>query len=53
MFITGVVDTGDKMFSGVVDTGDKFIADDNNAGDLGCVVCLWTSVVDKIVPRCR
>ncbi len=26
MFITGVVDTGDKLFSGVNDTGEKFIA---------------------------
>ncbi len=26
MFITGVNDTGDKLFSGVNDTGEKFIA---------------------------
>ncbi len=26
MFITGVVVTGDKLFSGVNDTGEKFIA---------------------------
>jgi hypothetical protein len=26
MFITGVVDTGDKLFSGVNDTGERFIA---------------------------
>jgi hypothetical protein len=26
MFITGVVDTGDKPFSGVNDTGETFIA---------------------------
>ncbi len=26
MFITGVNDTGDKVFNGVNDTGDKFIA---------------------------
>jgi hypothetical protein len=26
MFITGVVDTGDKLFSGINDTGEKFIA---------------------------
>jgi hypothetical protein len=25
MFITGVNDTGDKLFSGVNDTGEKFI----------------------------
>ncbi len=25
MFITGVNDTGDKLFSGVNDTGNKFI----------------------------
>ncbi len=30
MFITGVVDTGDKLFSGVNDTGEKFIAGVNN-----------------------
>jgi hypothetical protein len=27
MFITGVNDTGDKLFSGVNDTGEKFSAD--------------------------
>ncbi len=27
MFITGVVDTGDKLFSGVNDTGEKLIFD--------------------------
>ncbi len=41
MFITGVNDTGDKLFSGVNDTGEKFIA----------------GVVDTseqfIIPRCR
>ena len=26
MFITGVNDTGDKLFTGVNDTGDKFFA---------------------------
>ncbi len=26
MFIIGVNDTGDKLFSGVKDTGEKFIA---------------------------
>jgi hypothetical protein len=26
MFITGVVDTSDKLFSGVNNTGEKFIA---------------------------
>jgi hypothetical protein len=30
MFITGVVDTGDKLFSGVNDTGEKFIAGVND-----------------------
>ena len=30
MFITGVNDTGDKLFSGVNDTGEKFIAGDKN-----------------------
>jgi hypothetical protein len=33
MFITGVVDTGDKLFSGVNDTGEKFIAGVNDTGD--------------------
>ncbi len=41
MFITGVNDTGDKLFSGAKDTGEKFIA----------------SVVDTgeqfIFPQCR
>ncbi len=41
MFITGVNNTGDKLFSGVNDTGEKFIA----------------GVVDTdeqfIFPRCR
>jgi hypothetical protein len=26
MFITGVNDTGDKLFSGVINTGENFIA---------------------------
>jgi hypothetical protein len=33
MFITGVNDTGDKLFSGVNDTGEKFIAGNNDTGD--------------------
>ncbi len=41
MFITGVNNTGDKLFSGVIDTKvnnytgdkDKFIAGDNNTGE--------------------
>jgi hypothetical protein len=28
MFITGVNDTGDKLFTGVVDTSNKFIVTD-------------------------
>jgi hypothetical protein len=28
MFIAGVNDTGEKLFSGVNDTGDKFLIDD-------------------------
>ncbi len=28
MFITGVNDTGNKLFSGVNDTGEKFIVTD-------------------------
>jgi hypothetical protein len=31
MFITGVVDTGERLFSN--DTGKKFIAGVNNTGD--------------------
>ncbi len=30
MFITGVNDTGDKLFSGVNNTGEKFIAGVND-----------------------
>jgi hypothetical protein len=33
MFISGVNDTGDKLFSGVNDTGEKFIAGVNDTGD--------------------
>ncbi len=33
MFITGVNDTGDKLFTGVVDTGDKFFVNVNDTGD--------------------
>jgi hypothetical protein len=33
MFITGVNDTGEKLFSGVNDTGEKFIAGVNDTGD--------------------
>ncbi len=32
MFITGVNDTGDKLFSGVNNTGEKFIAGVNYRG---------------------
>ncbi len=31
--ITGVNDTGNKLFTGVNDTGDKFIAGVNDTGD--------------------
>jgi hypothetical protein len=41
MFITGVNDTGDKLFSGVNDTGEKFIAGVVDAGE------------QFIFPRCR
>ncbi len=41
MFITGVVDTGDKLFSGVNDTGEKFIAGVVDTGE------------QFIFPRCR
>jgi hypothetical protein len=34
MFITGVNDTGDKLFSGVNDTGEKFIAGVNDTGKM-------------------
>ena len=33
MFITGVNDTGDKLFSGVNDTSEKFIAGVIDTGD--------------------
>jgi hypothetical protein len=33
MFITGVNDTGEKLFSSVNDTGEKFIAGVNDTGD--------------------
>ncbi len=33
MFITGVNDTGDKLFRGVNDTGEEFIAGVNDTGD--------------------
>ncbi len=33
IFITGVNDTCDKLFSGVNDTGQKFIAGVNDTGD--------------------
>ncbi len=33
MFITGVNDTGEKLFSCVNDTGEKFIAGVNDTGD--------------------
>jgi hypothetical protein len=41
MFITGVNDTGDKLFSGVNDTGKKFIAGVVDTGE------------QFIFPRCR
>jgi hypothetical protein len=33
LFITGIVDTGNKLFSGVNDTGDKFFGGVNDTGD--------------------
>ena len=33
MLITGVNDTGNKLFSGVNDTGNNFVAGDNDTGD--------------------
>ncbi len=33
MFITGVNDTGDKLFTGVKNTGDKVMAGVNDTGD--------------------
>ncbi len=41
MFITGVVDTGDKLFSGVNNTGKKFIDGVVDTGE------------QFIFPRCR
>jgi hypothetical protein len=33
IFIAGVIDTGEKLFSGVNDTGEKFIAGIVDTGD--------------------
>ncbi len=41
MFIAGVNDTGDKLFSSVNDTGEKFIAGVVDTGE------------QYIFPRCR
>jgi hypothetical protein len=41
MFITGVNDSGDKLFSGVKDSGEKFIAGVVDTGE------------QFIFPRCR
>ncbi len=41
MFITGVKDTGDKLFSSVNDTSEKFIAGVADTGE------------QFIFPRCR
>jgi hypothetical protein len=41
MFITGVNNTGDKLFSGVTNTGEKFIASVFDTGE------------QFISPRCR
>ncbi len=38
MFITGVKDTGEKLFSGVNDTGEKFIAGVNGFSVIAGVV---------------
>jgi hypothetical protein len=35
MFISGVNDTGDKLFGGVNDTADKFISGVNGINDTG------------------
>ncbi len=46
MFITGVVDTGDKLFSGVNDTSEKFIA---GVVTLAINLCHGFSVIDGVV----
>jgi hypothetical protein len=33
MFIAGVNDTGEKLFSGINDTGEKFIGGVNDTGE--------------------
>jgi hypothetical protein len=38
MFIAGVNDTGEKLFSGVNDTGEKFIAGVVDTGDKFLIV---------------
>jgi hypothetical protein len=58
MFITGVNDTGDKLFSGVNDTGEKFIVGVIDTGEQ----FIFPGVVDivqkktkkpKIYRRCQ
>jgi hypothetical protein len=41
MFITGVNDTGNKLFSGVNDTSEKIMAGVNNTGDNDTGEHLW------------
>jgi hypothetical protein len=40
MFIAGVNDTGEKLFSGVNETSEKFIAGVNDTGHKLVVVCI-------------
>jgi hypothetical protein len=50
MFISGVNDTGDKLFSGVNDTGDKFFGGVSDTGDqrvLPILACLHLKMKNK------
>jgi hypothetical protein len=50
MFIAGVNDTGEKLFSGVNDTGEKFIAGVNDTGEyrvLPILACQHLKIKNK------
>ncbi len=50
MFVSGVNDTGGKLFSGVNDTGDKFVGGVSDTGDqrvLPFLPCLHLKMKNK------
>jgi hypothetical protein len=51
MFIAGVVDTGDKLFSGVNDTGEKFMTPAINPCHRFSVIAGVVDTGDKIYHR--